>query len=389
MTENSDWLYEYLKKFLQSPGWRNPILEFIDLHCGQFDDLDENKFFYTELHTVIVIQKFKDLIDDLLHGVCLTLGVSSEQFIKACDKGRKHPKDRRFFQQIFACDNFSSFKKLMLSRNKELEQESKDFKHIEKKNSLNLEKKVNEEEEKKRREQGFAVKLSKEVFKGFMKDLKKTKKEQKKKENSWKVEKKPKIPEEHKENPSFIQSLTQQIECIESNENDKIDLKSKLVKSQKKHSQDSEKPTKNAENLEKLFKLKQDASIEPDNESLEQKRISLQEEEIRLTIEKLRLIEEAKRIEKEKQELEKIQKEKMNKKLQKKQNSVDNLILSKLDSLAKPEIEFKDRVLEENNEVLSFCEPVQQKFLSEEKVEVNRLEARFLSFLTVPECGQK
>jgi hypothetical protein len=55
MTENSDWLYEYMVKFMQSPGWRNPILAFIDQYCCLFEDQEENKFMYTDLHTVLYI----------------------------------------------------------------------------------------------------------------------------------------------------------------------------------------------------------------------------------------------------------------------------------------------------------------------------------------------
>jgi hypothetical protein len=197
----------------------------------------------------------------------------------------------------------------MLARNKELEKEKEkiEIKQIEKKKTKVF---ITEEEEKKRREQGFAVKLSKEVFKGFLKEMKKTKNEQKKKENSWKVEKKQVLaqPEENKFGLGFIQSLGQAIENLEGTENDRIDLKSKLNKIH----------VKKIPGFQETEKTEQGVNWEVNHESLEQKRLTLKEEEMRLNLEKLRLIEEAKRIEIEKQELEEKQKKIIKKKLSQK-----------------------------------------------------------------------
>lgn len=49
-----DWLYDYILQFLKSPGWRIPIVSFIDEHCYHFTSEDENKLVYTQLHCVIV-----------------------------------------------------------------------------------------------------------------------------------------------------------------------------------------------------------------------------------------------------------------------------------------------------------------------------------------------
>ena len=54
MDQNLDWLYDYLLQFLKSPGWRIPILNFIDKYCYQFEDSNENKLVYTEIHNVII-----------------------------------------------------------------------------------------------------------------------------------------------------------------------------------------------------------------------------------------------------------------------------------------------------------------------------------------------
>lgn len=55
MEANLDWLYDYLLQFLKSPGWRVPILDFIDQHCHIFEDSNENKLVYTEVHNVSLI----------------------------------------------------------------------------------------------------------------------------------------------------------------------------------------------------------------------------------------------------------------------------------------------------------------------------------------------
>ena len=124
MDYNNDWLYDYLLQFLKSAGWKVPILEFIDQYCYQFEDSNENKLVYTEIHNVIFTQKFKELIDGLLDNICVTLGITHQQFFKTCETGVKNPSHRRVFEQILACDNFISFKKLMIKRNKELEVEA-------------------------------------------------------------------------------------------------------------------------------------------------------------------------------------------------------------------------------------------------------------------------
>mmetsp|Transcript_19520 Transcript_19520/g.19562 ORF Transcript_19520/g.19562 Transcript_19520/m.19562 type:complete len:492 (+) Transcript_19520:91-1566(+) len=90
----------------------------MDENCSAFDSEDENKLVYTEIH-----DKFKELIDSLLENLCREIGVTPQQFVNVCGIGMKSPAHRRIFEQIIACDNFMSFKKLMLKRNKEIEME--------------------------------------------------------------------------------------------------------------------------------------------------------------------------------------------------------------------------------------------------------------------------
>lgn len=96
----------------------------MDEHCILFDSEDENKLIYTEIHMVNTRQKFKDMIDRMLDNLCREITITPELFAQAYDRGLRTPTHKRIFEQIMACDNFLSFKKLMLKRNRELEEES-------------------------------------------------------------------------------------------------------------------------------------------------------------------------------------------------------------------------------------------------------------------------
>lgn len=48
------------------------------------------------------------------------LGVTDQQFMDACEKASKNPIHKKIVDQITAVDNFIAFKKLMIKRNQEL-----------------------------------------------------------------------------------------------------------------------------------------------------------------------------------------------------------------------------------------------------------------------------
>jgi hypothetical protein len=52
------------------------------------------------------------------------LDISQEQFLEACDKAQSDPKHRKIVGQIMAVDNFLAFRKLMIKRNTELNEEA-------------------------------------------------------------------------------------------------------------------------------------------------------------------------------------------------------------------------------------------------------------------------
>lgn len=52
------------------------------------------------------------------------LGVTQEQFLDACAKASANPLHRKIVDQITAVDNFVAFKKLMVKRNTELNEQA-------------------------------------------------------------------------------------------------------------------------------------------------------------------------------------------------------------------------------------------------------------------------
>ncbi len=52
------------------------------------------------------------------------LGVTQDQFLDACQKASENPLHRKIVDQITAVDNFMAFKKLMVRRNTELNEQA-------------------------------------------------------------------------------------------------------------------------------------------------------------------------------------------------------------------------------------------------------------------------
>lgn len=100
-------------QYLACPVWKAPIQQFIDENCGEFEEGEENKFEYTEIHN-----RFKALVDGQLERLLEEVGVSGDQLMAVVQKGLKHKKHSRFFEQIIIIDNFVAIKGLMLKRNK-------------------------------------------------------------------------------------------------------------------------------------------------------------------------------------------------------------------------------------------------------------------------------
>lgn len=73
---------------------------------------------------LIFLQAFKKIVEDLLSELMSELGVTEEQFVDACEKASLNPLHKKIVDQITAVDNFTAFKKLMVKRNQELNEQA-------------------------------------------------------------------------------------------------------------------------------------------------------------------------------------------------------------------------------------------------------------------------
>mmetsp|Transcript_3701 Transcript_3701/g.4792 ORF Transcript_3701/g.4792 Transcript_3701/m.4792 type:complete len:492 (+) Transcript_3701:83-1558(+) len=115
-----DWIFDYVLSVFQSPLWDLTVMGIIDDNCIIFDNEEENKFEYTDIHNM-----FKEQVEQLLTQHLAELGVSEEMFLEACETAR-HSRDinTEVYDQVVAMDDFLTFKKLMVKRNMELELEA-------------------------------------------------------------------------------------------------------------------------------------------------------------------------------------------------------------------------------------------------------------------------
>ncbi|CAK85497.1 unnamed protein product (macronuclear) [Paramecium tetraurelia] len=152
------WMYDLILQYLASPIWRNPISDFLDENCIIFDDEEENKIVYQEIH-----KKFKGMIEAMIEQLMVDIGVEDEeQLRKVIEIGLKNKKHRKYFEQLLIVENFLVFKKLMLKRNKELEYEAlKELQKIDGGKNPEMDIKVKQAElEKERMEIEHAVAMS-------------------------------------------------------------------------------------------------------------------------------------------------------------------------------------------------------------------------------------
>jgi len=116
---DKEWIFDSVVNFVKSPLWKVPVTSFINENCVIFDDEDENKLEYTDIHN-----KFKDLVEEMLTNMLSEIGISEEIFANACIKASSNPVHKMLLSEIMAVDNFMAFKKLMVKRNKALSEEA-------------------------------------------------------------------------------------------------------------------------------------------------------------------------------------------------------------------------------------------------------------------------
>jgi hypothetical protein len=60
----------------------------------------------------------------MLEVMLIELGCTHEQFLVIASKGLQSNEDKKYFEQLIACDNFLYFKSMMLKRNIQLEEQA-------------------------------------------------------------------------------------------------------------------------------------------------------------------------------------------------------------------------------------------------------------------------
>lgn len=119
-TEEFDWIFDYSLQFLESDKFDAALMDFVDEKCLVFEDAEENKLIYTEIH-----REFCDHVEALISSNLAELGITTELFLESCKKARSgRDINATVFERLTAMEDFQTFKKLMTKRNTELQLEA-------------------------------------------------------------------------------------------------------------------------------------------------------------------------------------------------------------------------------------------------------------------------
>lgn len=112
-----EWIVESIAGFLRSPDWAIPILDFVEQKCEVFDDEEESKLTYTEIH-----QEYKELVEKLLESYLKEIGINEDQFQEACTSPlAKTHTSQAILQPVLAAEDFTIFKAMMVQKNIEMQ----------------------------------------------------------------------------------------------------------------------------------------------------------------------------------------------------------------------------------------------------------------------------
>ena len=93
-------------------------MNFVEKHCMLFEDEEENRLEYTDIH-----MQFKSLIEGQLEAFIQDLGITQGTFMEACAKAESKIHEE-LLTQIVAVDDFMLFKQIMVQRNRAMTQEA-------------------------------------------------------------------------------------------------------------------------------------------------------------------------------------------------------------------------------------------------------------------------
>ena len=118
--EEYDWIFDYVLQFLESDKFDSAVMDFVDEKCFEFEDTEENKLIYTEIH-----KEFCTFVETLIDTNLCEVGITTEIFLESCDKARNaRDINSTVFERLIAMDDFQTFKKIMTKRNTLLQMEA-------------------------------------------------------------------------------------------------------------------------------------------------------------------------------------------------------------------------------------------------------------------------
>ena len=118
--DENDWIFDFVLQFLESDKFDAAVMDFVDEKCFVFDNEEENKFIYTDIH-----HEFREHIEALISSNLGELDITPEMFFESCQNGRNNRDiNRQVFERMIAMDDFQTFKKIMVKRNIELQLEA-------------------------------------------------------------------------------------------------------------------------------------------------------------------------------------------------------------------------------------------------------------------------
>ncbi|KAG7283161.1 hypothetical protein CRUP_000523 [Coryphaenoides rupestris] len=98
--EEDSWVLESIVGYLGSPEWVIPLSDFMENTCSVFDDEDENKLTYTEIH-----EQYKQLVEKLLDNHMEEVGINEQQFVDACTSPFAKSKTLQMFRSMMVQKN--------------------------------------------------------------------------------------------------------------------------------------------------------------------------------------------------------------------------------------------------------------------------------------------
>jgi hypothetical protein len=117
MADAFDWVFDFALQFLESDRFDAAVMDFVDEKCDVFDSEDENKFVYSDIHA-----EFREHIEALITSNLGEVGVTVAMFYESCEKGaQSRDINRAVFERMLAMEDFSTFKRIMVKRNMELQ----------------------------------------------------------------------------------------------------------------------------------------------------------------------------------------------------------------------------------------------------------------------------